>query len=81
MKIKFATDRINEYHNGSFHATNDGSPIEVSSDLGNELIENAKHLIDGEWVPVFEKASDKAKKEEPASETEVSTEEKPTKKK
>lgn len=56
MKIKFANDRINEFKSGDFHAINDGSPIEVTSDLGAELLE-AKHLIDGEWVPVFEKAA------------------------
>lgn len=57
MKIKFATDRINEYHNGNFHAVNDGTAVEVKSDLGNELL-NAKHSIDGEWVPVFEKVNE-----------------------
>lgn len=56
MKIKFADPRINEYSSGGFSVVNDGTPIEIASaDLAKDLLE-AKHFLDGEFVPIFERA-------------------------
>ncbi len=53
MKIQFTDKRISEYKNGDFHAINDGEPIEVNPAIAGEFLA-AKHVLDGEFVPVFE---------------------------
>ena len=62
MKIEFADERIKEFSQGmGFHLKNEGKPIDVSSANGSDLL-NAKHWLDGEWVPTFRVVGEKPKK-------------------
>ena len=68
MKLRFAHGQIKEYSNGPLHYRNDGGEIVVTATLASELL-GARHLLDGEWVNVFEvDAGGKAPKKAEAGE-------------
>jgi hypothetical protein len=57
MKIRFSSNEIREFTVGELVLQNDGSDLEVSPALGEELLK-AVHPIGTESVPVFELSGD-----------------------